>query len=51
MRPDRSKDMSVHVSTCINYDFKSFNSGCAEVMALIRRVILHIVAKMSDRFF
>jgi hypothetical protein len=43
----RSKDMSVHVSTCIAYNF---NVSATEVVALIRRVFLSLVGKMSVRF-
>jgi hypothetical protein len=45
MRLDRSKDMSVHVSTCI----KRINASCVETVALIRRVSPRLVVKMSDR--
>jgi len=44
VRVDRIKDMSVHVSTCTNYDFKALapaKDGCA---------FLRLVTNMSDRF-
>jgi hypothetical protein len=44
MRLDRSKDMSVHVLTCIR-------ASCVEVVTLMRRacLFLRLFAKMRDR--
>jgi hypothetical protein len=39
MRLDLSKDISVHVSTCTNYDFQHINASCVEAVATIRRVV------------
>jgi hypothetical protein len=38
MQLDRSKDISMHVSTCTGYDFNAFNTSCVEVVALIESV-------------
>jgi hypothetical protein len=46
MQLDCSKDMSVHVSVCTSYNFNALTP----VVALIRRVLLHLIAKMSDWF-
>jgi len=40
MRPDRSADKSVHVSTCTSHDL---NASCMEVVVLIRHVFLRLV--------
>jgi len=43
MRLDRSKDMSVRVSTCNSYDFNALTSAsCVDVVALMRRVCFYV---------
>jgi hypothetical protein len=48
MRLDRSKDMSVHISTCTSYDFQRIIASSVEVVALIRRECFCLVAKASE---
>jgi len=48
MRLDRSKDMSVHVSTCTSYDLNELMPASWKVWRC--GVFLCLVAKMSDRF-
>jgi hypothetical protein len=38
MRLARSKDKSVHVSTCSSIRYQRINASCVEVVALIRSV-------------
>jgi hypothetical protein len=52
MQLDRSKDMSVHVSTCIGYDFNALMRqlfGSCEARKTC--VFLRLIAEMSDLFF
>jgi uncharacterized metal-binding protein len=47
-------DRSRHICACFNLHqlrFQRINASCVEVVALIRRVFLRLVIKMSDRFF
>jgi hypothetical protein len=51
MRLDRSKDVSVHVSTCTGYDFNPLTRQlCGSGGADKTCVFLRLVVKMSDRF-
>jgi hypothetical protein len=50
MRLDRSKDMSVHVSTCTVTISTHYREICRNSGADKNCVFLRLVAKMSDRF-
>jgi hypothetical protein len=50
MRLDRSKDVSVRVSTCTTYDFNAFTPDVWRCGADKTCVFLRLVAKMSHRF-
>jgi hypothetical protein len=43
---DRSKDVSVYVSTCISYDFNALTSVASDKT----RIFVRLVAEMSGRF-
>jgi hypothetical protein len=49
MRLDRSKDMSVHVLTCRNYELNALRPVVWKLWRS-NTVFLRLVAKMDDRF-
>jgi hypothetical protein len=51
MRLDRSKDTSVHVSTCTNYDVKASNARCVEAEALMTRLCFSSQKRVVGLFF
>jgi hypothetical protein len=50
VRPYRSKDMSVHVSTCTGYVFNLLTPIVCMLWRCKTCVFLRLVAEMSDRF-
>jgi hypothetical protein len=46
MRLERNKDISVHVSTCSDYDFNTLASSYVEVVYLIRCVLFQFRRKV-----
>jgi hypothetical protein len=50
MRLNNSRDMYVHLFTLDQLRFQCINTSCKVVMALVKRVFLRLVEKISDRF-
>jgi len=46
MQHDCSREMSMYVSTCTNYAFNAW----MPVVAMVRRMFLHLVTEISDWF-